>query len=182
MLAEDIVLIHDENDQPVAGAVVYADYYGPTSGSTSGTTDVNGEVTLESKSVKYTNDHWCFTVSDVVKSGYLFDPTAGIVGPVCSDGTPKAMVRHPSEVVLEQNYPNPFRTSTNITYSMPRDGSVLLVVTDMFGREVARLGEGRVRSGMHSLTFHSTILPAGMYQCRLETASGVQVRTMLLVK
>jgi hypothetical protein len=64
---------------------------------------------------------------------------------------------------LEQNFPNPFNPSTVIRFFLPRDGDVELAVFDASGRLVARLADGRMSRGIHSIAW----APAG------RTASGV---------
>lgn len=64
---------------------------------------------------------------------------------------------------MDQNYPNPFNPSTTITYALPEASTVTLLVTDMLGREVATLVDGRVDAGMHSVAFDATDLPSGGY-------------------
>lgn len=183
LLGQDLVLIYDADDQPVEGAVVHADYYGPTSGSTSGTTDANGEVTLETKTIRYSNDHWCFTVTNVQKAGYLFDPTIGVVGPVCSTApAAKSGAQPAASGVHLGNHPNPFKSSTIITYSIPEDGYVKVVVSDILGREIAHLADGHVATGQHHVTFDGSRLPVGWYLCHIETAGTTRSKRMLLLK
>jgi hypothetical protein len=45
----------------------------------------------------------------------------------------------PREITLNQNYPNPFNPSTNIKFSMPKDGYVTLKVYDLIGNVVQTL-------------------------------------------
>jgi PKD repeat protein len=179
---QDLVLIHDAVDQPVAGAVVYATYTGPNSGTLSGTTGVSGEVTLISSWVRNPSVDWCFEVTNVVASGYTFDAMTGSPGVTCESTSPKKQTMFPASCILHENFPNPFYTSTNISFSIPDNEHVLLVVTDILGREVTRLSEGTVTAGKHTITFSASNLPAGLYHCRLETVQGIQIRSMLLMK
>jgi serine protease len=72
-----IVTIVDVNDSPVEGATVYGSWSGATSDSDSGVTDTNGEVTLESDSVKnpVSGTTFTFIVDDVVKSTGTYEST-----------------------------------------------------------------------------------------------------------
>lgn len=89
----------------------------------------------------------------------------------------------PEGISLGQNYPNPFNPNTVISYMLPEAVSVTLVVSDMLGREVARLVDGESRSaGTHRVRFDASGLPSGMYLYRLESAGAVMVRKMVLMR
>ncbi|NUN69910.1 MAG: T9SS type A sorting domain-containing protein, partial [Bacteroidetes bacterium] len=88
----------------------------------------------------------------------------------------------PAQYALEQNYPNPFNPSTTIRYHVAVPGDVQLTVYDAIGREVSTLVRGYAPAGTYAVTFSGSGLPSGMYLYRLQTASGVAVRRMLLVK
>lgn len=88
----------------------------------------------------------------------------------------------PTDVRLDQNYPNPFNPTTTIRFTLPERMPVRLMVTDVIGREVARLVDDTIGAGPHSLSFDGTGLSSGVYFCRLEAPRGILVRSMLLVR
>lgn len=83
---------------------------------------------------------------------------------------------------LNQNYPNPFNPSTMISYSLPREGHVKLVVTNSLGQQVASLADGYQQAGRHNLTFNAGSLSSGIYFYTLTTGSGSISKKMMLVK
>lgn len=84
--------------------------------------------------------------------------------------------------LLAQNTPNPFKDQTTITYVVPESSHVRLVVTDMYGREVAVLVDDFVAAGAREVTFDSKGLASGVYYCVL-TAEGYNIsRKMSVVK
>lgn len=96
----------------------------------------------------------------------------------------------PASYSLHQNYPNPFNPSTVIRYYIPRNSRVSLKVYNLLGQEVIVLVNDEQRSGSHTVTFHPTNLPSGVYFYRL-VASGVkplqaevytETKKMLLLK
>jgi len=91
-------------------------------------------------------------------------------------------VAAPVQLVVEQNYPNPFRASTEITYALPVAGHVRLLVYDVQGREVARLVDGQEAAGEHRVSWSAGTLPSGLYVYRLEAGSHTVSRTMMLVR
>ncbi|MFA6232961.1 MAG: fibronectin type III domain-containing protein [Bacteroidota bacterium] len=89
----------------------------------------------------------------------------------------------PASCLLHQNHPNPFRPTTTISFSLKQSTVVTVVVTDVLGREVARLCDDERRSaGTHSVTFDARALTSGMYFYRLEAAGIVQTRKMVLMR
>jgi parallel beta-helix repeat protein len=85
-------------------------------------------------------------------------------------------------VKLSQNYPNPFHSKTQISFTLPRPADVWLGVYDINGREVSRLLKARKPAGTYRLTFDATNLPAGTYFYRLQAGGSVQVKKMILLK
>jgi PKD repeat protein len=81
--ARDIVLVTDQDNQPVTGAVVTARYWGPSQGQVTGTTDSDGTVALETDWQKKPKETWCFEVLDIVADGYEYDPGADVVTIQC---------------------------------------------------------------------------------------------------
>ncbi len=72
--ASAVVTIHDTDGNSVEGATVYGAWSGDYSGDVSGNTNADGQVSFTSGKVKKANATFTFTVNDVVKSGYVYDP------------------------------------------------------------------------------------------------------------
>ncbi len=88
----------------------------------------------------------------------------------------------PTVFALEANYPNPFDPETTIQVAVPESGWVRLEVYDVLGREVARLIDGTMEVGRHTVVFDGRSLPSGLYVYRMTAGSFEQHRTMMLVK
>jgi hypothetical protein len=72
------------------------------------------------------------------------------------------------ELILAQNYPNPFDSSTEIVFSVPEDGRAIVKVFDLLGREVAVPFDAVAKAGVsNALTFRGDNLPSGLYAYRL---------------
>jgi photosystem II stability/assembly factor-like uncharacterized protein len=80
------------------------------------------------------------------------------------------------------NYPNPFNSSTIISYSLPQTGSVVLRVFDVAGREVFTRTAGVLPAGTHHAAFDASGLSSGVYFARLETARGMANHKMILLR
>ena len=80
---------------------------------------------------------------------------------------------------LRQNYPNPFGTSTQITYSLPEAEHVRLVIFDAIGRRVATVVDQLQPSGTHTLVFDADHLTNGIYFYQVEAGPNVLTRAMV---
>ena len=87
----------------------------------------------------------------------------------------------PKAFALEQNYPNPFNPSSTIQYSIPYACDVQLSIFDLEGREIARLVDGGMPSGMHSIVWNAGDAASGVYFARLQAAGSVATRKLILV-
>jgi len=90
----------------------------------------------------------------------------------------------PAEFALHQNYPNPFNPTTKISFDLPIDSKVQLVVFDMLGREVLRLVNDEFKiAGRYEYEFNGESFPSGVYFYSL-SVDGKQmgVKRMALVK
>ena len=80
------------------------------------------------------------------------------------------------------NYPNPFKSSTTISYQLPGNGSVTVKVFDALGKEKATLVNENQSAGIHTIDFDAKDLPGGVYSYRLTFNDQVISNKMLLIK
>ena len=88
----------------------------------------------------------------------------------------------PSNYSLNQNYPNPFNPSTEISFTLPKEGMTTLSVFNVLGQKVATLVNLNLDAGTHQYTFDASRMTSGVYFYRLESGSFSSVKKMLLVK
>ncbi len=91
-------------------------------------------------------------------------------------------INTPDKFLLEQNYPNPFNPATSISYSVPKDGFVHLVVYNVLGQKVTELVNENVRAGSHQVTFNAANLSSGVYYYRIEAGGFTATRKMILLR
>ena len=79
------------------------------------------------------------------------------------------------------NYPNPFTSSTTITFKTT-GGHTLVQIFDTAGRKIKTLADKIYTEGTYSISFDSGALASGVYYARLQNGSLQQVRPMLKVR
>jgi hypothetical protein len=85
------------------------------------------------------------------------------------------------------NSPNPFGTTTEIRFGLPRAGDVVLRVYDIAGRRVFEKRVGALPAGWRSIRFDGRdgdgrLLPSGVYPYRLSAAGETQTRKMVITR
>jgi Secretion system C-terminal sorting domain len=86
------------------------------------------------------------------------------------------------EYELSQNYPNPFNPTTSIKYDLKKAQKVQLSIFNMLGQEIARLVDGQVSAGQHSVNFDGSTLASGIYFYQIKTEEFTSLKKMVLTK
>jgi hypothetical protein len=82
---------------------------------------------------------------------------------------------------LEQNVPNPFKTSTRIIFSLTKKSEVLLQVFDLTGQLIATLADGQMEKGSYSVDWNPGNPKAGVYTLMLKSDEFVDFRKMVVM-
>jgi hypothetical protein len=88
----------------------------------------------------------------------------------------------PKEYILEQNYPNPFNPSTIISYQVPCDGYVSLVLYNVLGKEVKKLVSANQTAGKYDYTLDAGELSSGVYFYKLTAGNYTSVKKLIKLK
>lgn len=88
----------------------------------------------------------------------------------------------PEHFELAENYPNPFRSSTTITYTVPTSSSVTLDIFNTLGQRVARLVDERKTPGSYTVELNASRLASGVYIYQLRAGKHRLSRKMLVVR
>ncbi|HET6566518.1 MAG TPA: T9SS type A sorting domain-containing protein [Rhodothermales bacterium] len=83
---------------------------------------------------------------------------------------------------LEQNYPNPVRSSTTIQYGLETDADVKLELYNMLGQRVRILADEQQKAGRYEIHLDARDLPSGAYIYRLRAGQYVESKTLVIVK
>jgi photosystem II stability/assembly factor-like uncharacterized protein len=84
-------------------------------------------------------------------------------------------------IILSQNYPNPFTSSTSIQFQMPGSARVILTVYDILGSEIATLVNEEKSAGTYTVNFDSRGLSRGTYYYRLQVGDFMQTKKLLIL-
>ncbi len=83
---------------------------------------------------------------------------------------------------LRGNFPNPFNSSTIISFDLPQGGIVTMDLYSSASRHVATLLQSPLSAGRHQLAFDASGLPSGMYFCRLRAGDHQAMQKMVLIR
>ena len=91
----------------------------------------------------------------------------------------------PTEFELAQNYPNPFSTSTAISYKLNKESEVNVTIYDILGREVKKYLTKQQGTGIHGVTWDGKNnwgmrLSSGVYFYKVKVGNESQVKKMIL--
>ena len=89
----------------------------------------------------------------------------------------------PDRFKLFANFPNPFNSSTNISFALPDESKVTLDVFNILGEKIETVVENEnFPAGYHLVKFNADNLPTGVYLYEIKTDFGTKKRKMLLLK
>lgn len=88
----------------------------------------------------------------------------------------------PLTFALQQNFPNPFNPSTNISFALPSKTFVLLKVFNLLGEEVTTLVNEELPLGTHLYQWNAGAMPSGVYLYRLQAGSFTETKKLLLLR
>lgn len=104
-----------------------------------------------------------------------------------ADATDTELQQLPDQFVMHQNFPNPFNPSTRLSFGLPEDMVISLVIFDLQGRVVKTLQEGSQNAGWYQqewngLSDAGVQVPTGIYFAKLSAGSHSQMVKMLYLK
>ena len=89
----------------------------------------------------------------------------------------------PAEFSLSQNYPNPFNPRTRISFAIPYESKVNLIIFDITGREVIRLINNEIKKeGYYEAELDGSKLASGIYFYRITAGDFSETKRMTLIK
>ncbi|MEN8203382.1 MAG: kelch repeat-containing protein [Bacteroidota bacterium] len=86
----------------------------------------------------------------------------------------------PDSFHLYQNHPNPFQSTTQISFDVPRECHVTLRVYDLLGRPVSTLADRNMNQDSYTVMFNAEGLSSGIYFVTAEIGDYTATKKILL--
>jgi hypothetical protein len=92
----------------------------------------------------------------------------------------------PEEIMLYQNFPNPFNPTTTITFQIPEKSDVQLLIYNTLGQVIKLLMDDKLDAGEYQVVWNATNdfgqnVPSGIYFYELKTNNFSQIKKMILL-
>lgn len=136
---------------------------------------------------------WGYQYLQKVKDVFSAPPGPGGIGiePPGDEeliGPGKANLQHgllnqeviPDKLIIGQNYPNPFRDETTLTYGLPSEGHVSIKVYSSTNQLIATLVNEHQAAGVHKTKWKARSVQSGVYFCLL-SQNGITVTKKMIV-
>lgn len=173
------ITVIDDGGNPVDGATVYGTWSGAYSASVAVVTGSNGVATSSTKYVNKPTSAFVFEITDVVKSGYVFDDANSVL--IAS------IAASASEGVALSNFPNPANPTTKISFNLTEPVDVQLDIYNTLGQKVRSLVSEYKPAGAYDVVWDGLnesgqTVVSGMYFVRMSVGDQVETLKILLAK
>ena len=88
----------------------------------------------------------------------------------------------PSLFELDQNFPNPFNSGTDITFTLQQKGNVSLKINNILGQQFNLLDEIYLQAGEHRIHWQANHMASGIYYYTLTAGSQKMSKKMILLQ
>ena len=151
-----------------------------------GIDDIPSVLLIESGYRDNPHYHNCTDLVEFVDFAYVSDVARTVLGAVAGLAGFRG-IEAPERVVLHQNFPNPFFSSTRIEFELHEMSRVELSVYDVSGKRVARLIDDNIRPDKYVYLWDGRnnaghALASGLYFVRLKAAGSILVRKTVIIR
>jgi hypothetical protein len=145
-----------------------------------------GVVNNQTRVLVYMNSNTGITGQLLTAEGKLVSVEAvdNFIRPVKTTVVNRAI---PTAYALNANYPNPFNSTTNISFALAEDSKVYLKIYNLSGQLVKTLVDANLTAGTYTVSWDGTNgsedkVASGIYFYKLSAGSYSQTRKMCLIK
>jgi glucuronoarabinoxylan endo-1,4-beta-xylanase len=148
------------------------------------TVTIKGEVTASRLSVKNASVTFIDNSDTTVKYSTLTDASGNYQIDLVITSINNKNNSLPAKFKLEQNYPNPFTSTTSIPYNLNKESDVHVTIYDILGRVVRRFNVSLQSAGLHNILWDGRNnlgeeVASGVYFYRLSADGESQVKKMI---
>ncbi len=179
--------VHDDQNQPVANvSVSISDMDGNivamaqtnNDGFYETNTVISGDVSVLAAKVFFNTSTTTTTMNGNATIDFTIEPML----PTGTDDTPNI-----DNVLSASNYPNPFNPSTNISFNIPIEGKVNVMVYNLKGQKVKDLVSEQLEAGQHQVVWNGLdnnkkAVSSGIYFYKVKSAGMSVTKKMILMK
>jgi len=91
-------------------------------------------------------------------------------------------IKNLKETTLMQNFPNPFNSTTKISFYLNKAQKVQLSLYNVYGQLIKTFIDKELHRGTHHINFNANNLPSGVYFIRLYTKDKILQKKITLIK
>lgn len=147
-----------------------------------GTYTVGGTVTTSGKPVRYASVVFFNSYDLSIRYSAVTDSEGNFTLSPITAVKPEPQL--PRKFQLNQNYPNPFSSSTAISYNLKKQSNVEVTIYDVLGRKIRTFDAGSQAAGTHGVIWNGRnnvgkLVAPGVYFYRLEAGGEAQVKKMV---
>ncbi len=147
------------------------------------TISVSGRITSSRIPIKYASVTFVDNADTTIKFSTLTN-TSGSYQINLSVTSVEPAKTLPTKFELEQNYPNPFSSSTAIPYQIKKESDVEVTIYDILGRVVRKFNVGQQSVGLYNVLWDGRNnfgekVASGVYFYKLGTDNESQVKKMI---
>jgi hypothetical protein len=92
------------------------------------------------------------------------------------------MIVMPTEFSLSPAYPNPFNPVTTLSFALPKESDVSILIYNIQGRLVETLTDSKLEIGYHSVIWNANHHASGLYFVHMIAGEYVDTQKLMLVK
>lgn len=122
---------------------------------------------IDAGSPSFVDDFEFRTQSDIGRIPHLYNPNRVQDNPI------------PDNPGLIQVFPNPFNSSTTLSFNLALPGQTSIRVFDLNGRQQTILWDGFSKQGSNRIVWSAGQLPAGEYLVRFELPGSIQTQRLI---
>ncbi len=119
---------------------------------------------------------------DTATLGVISDTTATINFELAWTSIKEKLEGVHSSVTGLSNSPNPFHSTTNISFSLEKNTDIELTIHDIMGKKLETLYNGKLSNGLHTFSWTPEDNKSGIYLYKLENGKDIFTQRMIYIQ